>query len=470
MREKRLERRDFLKAAALAAPASVALNSFGWAQAAKPAQTRIAAAPMAAPKVTLNVKELGATGDGKTNDTLALQLAIDRCSVLGGGEVAVPAGEYLTGALQLHSNVLLRLEDGASLHGADEMAEYPVAQVRWEGRWIKGYSALIWAWDAENIAIEGPGQILASAAIRGRVDRSTGMRLPALIEFVNCRNVRVENCSTTQTGMWSIHPVYCEKIVFKNLTIVSGADGIDADSCKNVTIDGCTFETADDCISLKSGRGEEGNTINRPCEDVRISNCTFTDRNFACVGIGSETSAGVRNVTIEHCKCLGARSHAIYIKSRPGRGAFIENIVVDDLEVSGAGQGFLRLNNLGSGKQDEFPVPGDRGIPEFRNFRFSNIRVHDLPALVEATEIHPRKPLVGLSLVGITGSCKSGMKLANIRNVTIRDVKVTGFEGPLVSVANVTGTGLTGAAKLDESKLPKVPDPVPEPAALYVLK
>ncbi len=388
--------------------------------------------------------------------------------MLGGGEVVVPAGDYLTGALVLRSNVLLRIEDGASLLGSGDMADYPITQVRWEGRWIKGYGALISAMD-RDVGISGPGKIVASEAIRGRVERRTGMRLPALLEFTNCRNVLVENCFTSQTGMWSIHPVYCENVTFKNLVVHSGADGIDVDSCRHVVIDGCTFETSDDCISLKSGRGEEAYTINRPTEDVRIANCTFNDRNFACIGIGSETSAGIRNVLVEHCKCLGARSHAIYIKSRPGRGAFVENITVNDLDVSGARQGFLRINNLNSGKQDEFPVPGDAGIPEFRNFHFSNIRVTDVPVLVQATEIHPRKPL-GLLAHQRDGTCKSGIALANMKNVVIRNVKVTGFEGPLISIENVTGMGLAGAAKIDPAKMPKVPEPVPVPEKPYELK
>ena len=261
--------------------------------------------------MTLNVKDFGAAGDGKTKDTLALQQTIDRCAALGGGEVVVPAGDNVTGALVLRSNVLLRVEDGASLLGSGEMNDYPVTQVRWEGRWIKGYSALISAIDSENVGIAGPGKIVASDAIKGRVEHATGMRLPALLEFTNCRDVRVENCYTSQAGMWSIHPVYCENVAFRNVVVHSGADGIDVDSCRGVVIDGCTFETGDDCISLKSGRGEEGYTINRPTEDVRIANCTFSDRNFACVGIGSETSAGIRNVVVEHCKCVGARSHAI---------------------------------------------------------------------------------------------------------------------------------------------------------------
>lgn len=269
--------------------------------------------------------------------------------------------------------------------------------------------------------------------------------------------------------MWSIHPTYCENISFRNLTIQSGADGIDVDSCRHVIIDNCDFATADDCISLKSGRGEEGYLINRPTEDVHISNCTFADSYFACIGIGSETSAGIRNVHVVHCKCTGARTHAIYIKSRPGRGAYVENISVNDFEASGAKQGFLRLNNLNSGKQDEFPVPGDEGIPEFRNFRFSNIRVEDEAVLVQATEIHPRKPLVGFSLTNVTGTCKSGIALANMKNVVIRNVKVTGFDGPLLSIDNVTGVGLAGAAKIDSAKMPKAPEEVAEPEKKYEL-
>ncbi len=468
-----IERREFLRKVTkgiMATPIAAALSH---AAAAQEAQTKPpphkAAMAAAGPKVRLNARDYGAVGDGKMKDTLALQQTIERCAVLGGGEVVVPAGDYLTGALALRSNVTLRVEQGASLLGTGDMADYPLTQVRWEGRWIKGYSALISGVDGENIGIEGPGKIVGSPEIRGRVERATGQRLPALMEFTNCRNVRVENCSTSQAGMWAIHPVYCENVVFKDVTIDSGADGIDVDSCRRVTIDGCNFTTGDDCISLKSGRGEEGYTINRVCEDVRIMNCTFSDSHFACIGIGSETSAGIRNVHIEHCKCVGARTHAIYIKSRPGRGAFIEDIFVNDFEAAGAQQGFLRLNTLNSGKQDEFSVPGDEGIPTVRNFQFSNIRVTDAPVLVAGLEIHPRKPLVGFSLTNVTGTCAKGIELAHVKDAAIRNVKVTGFSGPLLAIADVTGTGLAGAEKIDADKLPKAPEPIAAPETAYRL-
>lgn len=416
--------------------------------------------------VRLNVKDLGALGDGTTNDTLAIQQTLDRCNLLGGGEVLVPAGQYLTGALVLRSNVVLRLDEQASLLGSPDLKDYPLSQVRWEGKWVKGYVALISAVEAENVVIAGKGKIVGSTGIKGRLDRKTGWRNPALLEFTSCKNVRVEDCFTIQNDMWSIHPVYCENVTLKNLTVHGGADGIDVDSCKEVVIADCEFSTADDCISLKSGRGEEGYSILRPTENVQISGCTFSDSRWACIGIGSETSGGIRDVRVEHCKFLGARTYAIYIKSRPGRGAFIENIAVNDIDVSGAQQGFLRINILNSGKQDEFPVPGSEGIPTIRNFHFSNVRVDNVPVLVEGTEISPAKPLDGFSLVNVSGTCAKGISLANMRRVVLKDIKVTGFSGPLLSTYNVTGTGLNGAAALQATK---VPDDIPAPAQPYSL-
>ena len=139
----------------------------------------------------------------------------------------------------------------------------------------------------------------------------------------------------------------------------------------------------------RAGAARKAYALLNTTEDVLITNCTFADSIFACIGIGSETSGGIRNVRIEHCKFTGARTYAIYIKSRPGRGAFIEDIVADDLDVAGITGGFLRFNILSSGIQDENPVPGDEGIPTLKNFRFSNIRVKDCPLLVDGTASIP---------------------------------------------------------------------------------
>src|ERR1700679_1196922 len=197
-----LKRRDFLKRAAqctLATPMLAMTPSVAGAQGSKKTASVIGtlrnrAAEPAKSTVTLNVKDYGATGDGKTKDTVAIQQTIERCSVFGGGEVVVPAGDYLSGALALRSGVVLCVEEGATLNGSRDMSDYPVGPVRWEGHWIKGYSAFISAADAENIGIAGPGKIIGSPAVKGRIDRRSGLRLPALLEFVNCKTVRVEDC------------------------------------------------------------------------------------------------------------------------------------------------------------------------------------------------------------------------------------------------------------------------------------
>jgi len=454
----KLPRRRFLQASAL-------LPAFGIPDAS--AQQPVQAPPKTT--LTLNVRDFGAKGDGAAKDTASLQEALDRCSVLGGGEVLVPAGNYLTGAIALRSNTLLRLEQDAAIVGTPDFADYPVTQVRWEGKWIQGHVGLIYAIDSANIGIAGPGKIVGNPALGGRPNLENPLRHPAVIEPIGCRGIRLEGFSTSCRLMWSIHPTNCENIDIRNLTIRStggNGDGIDIDSCKHVRIDACDIATGDDCISIKSGRGSEAYTILQTSEDIVISNCTMADSIFACIGIGSETSGGIRNVRIEHCKFTGARTYALYIKTRVGRGAFIEDIVADDLDVSGTQGGFLSFNLVGSGIQDQAPVPGLEGIPTTRNFRFSNVRVKDCPTLVDGARIHPLKPLEGFSLVNVTGTCGKGISLANVRDAEIRNVNVTGFTGPLIGINNVTGKGLEGAAAIPP---PKVPDPIPAPAEPYRL-
>ena len=461
-------RRRFLELSSSVA----ALGMVRAAEPDKPAK-RSAANPASATRkasLNFNVRDFGAKGDGTTKDTAKLQQAIDRCWVLGGGEVRVPAGDYLTGALALRSNTILRLEKGANIIGSPDLADYPVSQVRWEGKWIPGHLGLIYALEANHTGVVGPGKIVGNKAAGGRPNPQNPLRHPAIAEPIGCNDVRFEDFTADQQGlMWCLHATNCENVLFKSLTIHSvtgNGDGVDVDSCKHVRIEGCDIATGDDCIAIKSGRGAEAYALLNTTEDVLITNCTFADTIFACIGIGSETSGGIRNVRIERSKFTKAGTYAIYIKSRPGRGAFIEDIFAEDLDVSGMAGGFLRLNILNSGIQDENPVPGDEGIPTIRNYKFSKIRVTDCPVLVEGTGIHPHKPLDGFSLVNVTGTCKKGIMLANVRNAQIRDIKVTGVAGPVIGIHNVAGKGLEGAAQIDA---PKTPDAIAPAAQPYIL-
>jgi polygalacturonase len=431
-------------------------------------------APLPQPKIPplkLSVTDFGAAGDGIVKCTAAIQNALDRCAMLGGGEVTIPAGKFLTGTVFLHSNTRLAIAAGGEIVGSGDLADYPVSQVRWEGKWIQGHCSLIHAIDADNIAIVGPGKITGNAAVGGVPRPGTPLRYPALIEPINSHTLLLDGFSTSYDRMWNIHPTYCDAVTIRNLIIRSskmGRDGIDIDSCRHVRIDHCDIETGDDCISLKSGRGSEGNAIARPTEDVLISDCTFGDWNWACIGIGSEMSGGIRHVRVERCKFTHAKTHAIYIKGQVGRGAFIEDIEVSDIDVADAVLGFLRLNFFTSGKHDEYQVPGEAGIPHVANFRFLHVRVRNIPQLVEGWEIDPRKPLDGLVLQDIRGECPKGILLANVRNADISGINLTGLSGPLLSLANVTGKGLKGAAPLHAPEA--APELAPMPAEPYRLR
>jgi polygalacturonase len=396
-------------------------------------------------RVPFNVRTFGAVADGTTKDTVAFQKALDTCAAAGGGAVIVPAGDYLIGSIELKSRTILLLQSGAHLLGSPDLADYPVMKVRWEGKWIDGHRALIFAHDADHIAIVGGGKISGNSALGGR----EMPRRPVIIEPINCTNVQFKGFMTEHHSMWSIHPTYCENVIAENLAIRStggNGDGIDVDSCRHVRIENCDISTGDDCIALKSGRGMEGYRIARPTEDVSISHCTLADNIFACIGIGSETSGGIRDVRIEDCKFTRARTYAIYIKSRPGRGAFIENIYATNLDVATAPGGFLRVNLLNSGIQDPEPVPGDEGIPVAKNYRFSDVKVN-CGTLVDAASISPMKPVDGFSLVNVSGTCRKAIALANMIHVELRNLHVTGYEGSFLTLTNIQGFKLEDIPK-----------------------
>ena len=120
----------------------------------------------------LNVRTFGALGDGTTKDTAAFQKALDDCAAAGGGEVLVPAGNYIIGSIALKSNTTLRLEKDANLMGSPDLDDYPIIKARWEGRWVDAHRALVSAQDAKNIAIVGPGKIAANPDL-GRPENAT---------------------------------------------------------------------------------------------------------------------------------------------------------------------------------------------------------------------------------------------------------------------------------------------------------
>jgi polygalacturonase len=403
-----------------------------------------ATALFAAERPVFNVVDFGAKGDGVTKNTAAFQKALDACVKARGGTVQVPEGVYLTGSLVIGPNTTLQMATKAYLLGSPDIADYPALNVRWEGEFREGHRALISATNAANITITG-GAIFGPPLPLGKLRNPRG---PVLIELTSCTNVLLENFTTQYQQLWSIHPLFCEKFTARGLIIRSvnaNGDGIDVDSCADVLIEKCDINTGDDAIALKSGRGLAAQNLKRPTENVVIRDCRLQSSIFAGLALGTEMSGGLRNIKIQNCVISG-RQNAIFIKSRDGRGGYMEDITGENLTILKSGT-FIGIDLMKKGIQATDPVPGDvEKWPRVQNLSFKKVRVQDVTAVVAGTDVPVGRPLNDFTLTDISGTCLRGISLANMTRVNLSKIQVTGFDGDLVSVENVKGSGLNDSA------------------------
>lgn len=301
-----------------------------------------------------------------------IQEAIDICSYEGGGTVLVKKGHYfLNGSIRLKSDVNLHLEKGCLLQFSGRPDDFlPVVHTRWEGTELYGHSPMIYAYHASNIAITGKGTIDAQggkvfaswskkeAKDRDRL-REMGEKLvpvqqrifgegtilrPSCIQPFSCSRILIEDITILNSPFWTIHPVYCDNVIVRGVTIDShypNNDGCDPESTSNVLIENCTFRTGDDAIAIKSGRDADGRSIGRPSKNIVIRDCLFySECNGLC--IGSEMSGGVENVYMDRIK-IGTVKNALYFKSNKDRGGFIRNIYINDIQIECAHGAILRF-------------------------------------------------------------------------------------------------------------------------------
>jgi len=398
-----------------------------------------AAQAQLAPAVkTFNVKSFGATGDGKTKDTTAIQKAVDACALAGGGEVDFPAGTYLTGSIDLKSHVHLVVPQGVIIQGSGDKADYPLATARWEGNEKPAYLALIRAKDATDIAITGSGTIQGDYNIGPLRDP----RAPTLIEPISCTHVVLNGMTLHSHKIWTVHPTYCQDVSISNLTIqTTGAngDGIDPDSCQGVIIDHCSFDTDDDNIAIKSGKGQEGVKVGRPCEQIMITHCTFI-HGYCSIAFGSELSGGIKSVYIAHCVFQKGRA-ALYLKSRPGRAGYINSVTAEDLEVGP--EPLLEIDINYQYTPDNQGIPSAAGLTKFQNIVITDARIHGQSAVkVVATKENPADAIV---LSNITGTCEQPWIFQNANHVVLANIHITGLKGDFLALQNTTGTGLDQA-------------------------
>lgn len=325
-----------------------------------------------------------------------LQQAIDSCSLSGGGRVVVSKGTYhLNGNIVLKSGVDLHLQAGACLLFSGKADDFlPEVLTRWEGTELYGHSPMIYAYHAENIAITGKGIIDAQggrefapwsqfeATDRDRL-REMGEKLvpvkervfgkgtilrPSCIQFLGCSRILVKDVIIKNSPFWTIHPVYCDNVIVRGVTIDShypNNDGCDPESTSNVLIENCIFRTGDDAVAIKAGRDADGRRIGRASRNIVIRNCLFnSDCNGLC--IGSEMSGGVENVYMDNIR-IGIVKNAIYFKSNRDRGGYIRNVQVNNITVEHSKGAILRFET------NYFGFRGGKYASQYENFQIRNV-------------------------------------------------------------------------------------------------
>ncbi|SEF82880.1 Pectate lyase superfamily protein [Nonomuraea solani] len=399
-------RRRFLAAAAgglLTVPMAGRAEAAGSAWSRVP-QIRRRIRPPRFPGRKFPVTSYGAVGDGTVKCTDAFRQAIEACAAAGGGRVLVPAGTYLTGAVHLADNVDLHLEEGATLRFSRDPADYlPAVFTRYEGIELMNYSPFIYAHGRTNVAITGRGTIdgqadathwwdwssdpapsegpdkklLASLAEQGvpvaeRVFGEGHYLRPNLIQLYRCRNVLIEGVTVKDSPMWNIHPVLCANVTIREVTVDSprgpNNDGCDPESCVDVLIERCVFDTGDDCVAIKAGKNADGRRVNAPSMNILVTGCVMRDGNGG-VTAGSETTGGVRWVFAWDCEMSSTRlERAIRIKTNPERGGYVRDLYFRDIRVGQAADAVVEvaLNYENKHTGPYFPYVGDIDIRGLR--------------------------------------------------------------------------------------------------------
>lgn len=353
-----------------------------------------------------DIAEYGSEPDGKTLNTESIQRAIDDCHDAGGGWVLCGAGEFLTGAIELKSNVELRLDPGCRIVGSPRLEDYkPLIAEGFDREHVpeKSSESLIRAVDAENIAITGYGEINGSGIAfyedvekPGKLEKPGNPR-PRLGMFYRCRDIRIEDVKLVDSACWTLWLMMCENARINRISITGNRrlrniDGIDLDACRNVTVNDCLIDTEDDCIVLRAIQ----NLYEEPavCENVVVTNCVLKSScqavRVGCPGDGVIRNSVLSNLVIESTQngIVFQNPHRYLPEGNPG-SAYVSDIIFSNIVMNCAGwpiqilvEEGIALPSLANLSFSDFRICSDKpcivqGSPEtiIRNVTFSNMRI-----------------------------------------------------------------------------------------------
>jgi len=403
------------------------------------------------PNRYFTITDYGAVADNKTDCTDAFKRAISAAHQAGGGRVVVPPGSFITGPIHLKSNVNLHVSDGAIIKFFVDPNKYmPAVYSRFEGTECMNYSPLVYAYEQENIAITGKGILNGQAndenwwqwkktqgndvnALRNQGEKGEpvdqrifgiGKQLrPNMIQPYKCKNILIEGVTIKNSPMWHIHPVLSTNVTVSNVRVIGHGpnnDGCNPESSKDVLIEGCYFDTGDDCIAIKAGRNNDGRRVNVPSENIVIRNCQMKDGHGGVV-IGSETSGGTRNVFAENCTMDSPNlDRALRIKTNSVRGGIIENIYMRNVKIGQVAEAVLKVNfQYGEGDAGDF-------TPTVRNVNMENV-TSDKSKYALSISGYERSPITGLYLKNCNfNNVEKSNILVGVKNLTMDNVMING--------------------------------------------
>lgn len=377
-----------------------------------------------------------------------IQNAVDECSLHGGGKVVIPCGEWHTGKIHLKSGVHLHLEDGAVLIFNSNPDDYlPPVFTRWEGTECYNYSPLIYAKDCTDIAVTGSGTLIGSGEawwhwkklqqsaanklaysegdeipVEKRVyGTQTAALRPSFIQFIGCTDILLEGFTIKDGPQWTLHPVYCNNVTIRNVNVISkgpNTDGLNPDSCTNVLIEGCTFDTGDDCIAINSGLNEDGWRVGKPCENIEIRNCTMNGGHGGLV-IGSAISGGVKNVYAHDCVINGTMQ-GIRLKSMRGRGGYVYDAVFENIKINNVTEQAIQINMYYefSTVQPKSDVPSD----------FAGIKIKNVSGNSNKTGIQikglPERKLRNITLEDISLTAEDTFICTDVESIELKNISI----------------------------------------------
>lgn len=424
-------------------------NTFNKEAAIKAIESRISLPTI--PSFTVNISKFGAKGDGIRNNKPAFDKAMKACSKQKGGTIIVPKGVYkVDGPIHFVSGVNLHLEEGAKLVFGSNPKDYPLVLTSWEGTTLYNYSPMIYGLNVENVSITGKGVIDGEGnglwatwkpleekgkllsrdmnhnktPVKERVFGEGFYLRPQLIQFVSSKNILIEDVTIEDAPFWCVHLLKSKSITLRGLKYNAhnkNNDGIDIEHSSNVLIENVDFDNADDNIAIKAGRDDDGRLSNMPSENIVIRNNRF--KGLHAIVIGSEMSAGVKNVFAENCEASGYLKRGIYLKTNTDRGGFIKDIHIENIKFGDVEDAVYMTSNYhgeGSGLHPS----------KILDISLKNISFETVSNTAIVIEGYQNFKIENVSLNGFyVKSAKNGITLSNTENVTFNEVVIGEKQG-----------------------------------------